>query len=43
MRDAEHKRQTTRYIENNPTKAKLGLDSKEWLWSSAFVPSASVR
>ena len=35
MRDAEHERKTVRYIENNPTKAKLVLDAKEWLWSSA--------
>jgi phage gp16-like protein len=37
MRDAEHERKTVRYIENNPTKAKLVLDPKEWLWSSARV------
>lgn len=35
MRDAEHERRTIRYIENNPTKAKLVLDPKEWPWSSA--------
>jgi REP element-mobilizing transposase RayT len=35
MRDAEHELQTVRYIENNPTKAKLVLDPKQWLWSSA--------
>jgi putative transposase len=35
MRDGEHERKTARYIENNPTKAKLVLDPKEWLWSSA--------
>ena len=35
MRDAEHERKTVRYIENNPTKAKLLLDPKEWSWSSA--------
>lgn len=35
MRDAEHERKTVRYIENNPTKAKLVLDPKEWSWSSA--------
>ena len=28
MRDAEHERKTTRYIENNPTKSKLVLDPK---------------
>jgi REP element-mobilizing transposase RayT len=37
MRDAEHERKTVRYIENNPTKAKLVLDAKEWLWSSAWL------
>src|SRR6185369_1927009 len=26
---------TIRYIENNPTKAKLVLDRKDWPWSSA--------
>lgn len=35
MRDAEHEQKTVRYIENNPTKAKLALDPKEWPWSSA--------
>ena len=35
MRDVEHERKTVRYIESNPTKAKLVLDPKEWPWSSA--------
>ena len=35
MRDAEHERKTVVYIENNPTKAKLVLDPKQWPWSSA--------
>ena len=35
MRDAEHELQTVRYIENNPTKAKLVFDPKKWSWSSA--------
>jgi REP element-mobilizing transposase RayT len=35
MRDAEHEEKTIRYIENNPTKAKLVLDPKDWPWSSA--------
>ena len=35
MRDAEHERRTIHYIENNPTKAKLVLDPKDWPWSSA--------
>lgn len=33
--DEEHRRTAVRYIENNPTKAKLVLDPKEWAWSSA--------
>ncbi len=35
MRDAEHEGTTRRYIENNPTKAFLVRDPKEWPWSSA--------
>jgi REP element-mobilizing transposase RayT len=35
MRDAEHERRTVRYIENNPTKARLVRDPKKWPWSSA--------
>ena len=35
MRDGEHEAKTVRYVENNPTKAKLVLDPKEWPWSSA--------
>ncbi len=35
MRDSEHERKTIHYIENNPTKAKLVLDPKDWPWSSA--------
>ncbi|HEY1662305.1 MAG TPA: transposase [Verrucomicrobiae bacterium] len=35
MREVEHRQQTICYIENNPTKAKLVLDPKEWPWSSA--------
>jgi hypothetical protein len=35
MRDAEHEQKTVRYIENNPTKAKLVLDPKDRPWSSA--------
>ena len=43
MRDAEHERKTIRYIENNPTKAKLVLDSKEWSWSSARLRDSYGR
>lgn len=35
MRDSEHELQTRRYIESNPTVAKLVLSPKEWSWSSA--------
>ena len=35
MRDEAHERQTVRYIENNPVKAGLLLNPKEWPWSSA--------
>jgi putative DNA methylase len=35
MRDAEHEKRARRYIENNPTKAKLVASPKEWAWSSA--------
>ena len=35
MRNAEHERKTTHYIESNPSKAKLVLDPRDWPWSSA--------
>ncbi len=35
IEDEEHRRTAVRYIENNPTKAKLVLDPKDWPWSSA--------
>ena len=35
MRDAPHELQTRQYIESNPSKACLVLDSKTWPWSSA--------
>lgn len=35
MRDTEHESRTIRYIESNPTKAKLVLDPKGFRWSSA--------
>ena len=35
MRDIEHESKSRRYIENNPTKAKLTISPKEWPWSSA--------
>jgi REP element-mobilizing transposase RayT len=35
MRNAEQKRKTMRYIENNPVKAKLCRAPKDWPFSSA--------
>ena len=35
MRDAAHELKSRRYIENNPTKAHLVRDPKDWPWSSA--------
>jgi len=35
MRDAEHEQKTRYYIENNPLKACLVSEAKEWPWSSA--------
>lgn len=35
MRNTAHELKARRYIENNPTKAMLVLDPKDWPWSSA--------
>ena len=35
IRDAQHELKTRRYIENNPVKASLVREPKEWPWSSA--------
>jgi hypothetical protein len=35
MRDAKHELSTRCYIENNPVKALLAREPKEWPWSSA--------
>jgi REP element-mobilizing transposase RayT len=35
MRDQEHERRTIRYIEANPTRAKLVKCPEQWQWSSA--------
>ena len=35
IENEEHRQTAVRYIENNPTKARLVLDPKEWPWSSA--------
>jgi len=43
MRDVEHEKRTIRYIENNPAKAKLAVDPKDWPWSSAQYRDAYMR
>jgi len=35
VRDAEHLRNTIRYIEANPVKAGLAMEASQWPWSSA--------
>ena len=35
IENEKHLRTATRYIENNPTKARMVLDPKKWPWSSA--------
>jgi Transposase IS200 like len=35
MRDADHLARAVRYVENNPTKARLMRDPKAWPWGSA--------
>ncbi|MFM2082160.1 MAG: hypothetical protein RL380_851 [Verrucomicrobiota bacterium] len=35
MRGDEHESKTRRYIENNPVKALLVREPKDWPWSSA--------
>lgn len=35
MRDGEHEARARRYIENNPTKAKLVMSPRDWLHGSA--------
>jgi len=35
MRDAAHELKTRRYVENNPVKALLVREPKDWPWSSA--------
>jgi hypothetical protein len=35
MRSEAHFRQAVRYIEDNPTKARLVRAPEDWLWSSA--------
>jgi len=35
IKNPKHLLQAIRYVENNPSKAKLALDPKQWRWSSA--------
>lgn len=41
MRDAPHELKTRRYIENNPAKAFLVRDPKDWPWSSTRLRDAN--
>jgi hypothetical protein len=43
MRSTAHELQTIRYTENNPTKADLVLDPREWPWGSARLRDAHGR
>ena len=43
MRDQEHEARMQRYIENNPTKAKLVVSRKEWPWGSSRFRDAYER
>ena len=41
MRDSAHELRTRRYIENNPVKAFLVREAREWPWSSARFRDAN--
>ena len=43
MRSTAHELQTIRYTENNPAKAGLVRDPKQWSWSSARFRDAYGR
>ncbi len=43
MREEAQERRVIRYIENNPVKARLVKDPKDWPWSSAFRPPEPAR
>jgi REP element-mobilizing transposase RayT len=43
IRDAQHLSRAIRYTENNPSKAGLVRDPKEWLWSSGRCRDAHGR
>jgi REP element-mobilizing transposase RayT len=43
MRSTAHELRTIRYTENNPAKAGLVLDPKQWSWSSARFRDAYGR
>ena len=43
IRDASHLAQAIKYVEQNPTKAKLVRDAREWPWSSARLRDEYFR
>ena len=43
MRDGEHEAKARRYIEHNPTQAKLVAAPRDWPWSSARFRDAYER
>jgi len=43
VRNIKHEQTIVRYIENNPVKAKLVTDPKDWVWSSAKCRDAYGR
>jgi len=43
MRDSQHESKARRYVESNPTKAKLAAFPRDWPWSSARFRDAYER
>ena len=43
MRNDQHETRARRYVENNPVKARLTTDAKQWPWSSARYRDAYQR
>jgi REP element-mobilizing transposase RayT len=43
IRDGEHLATVTRYIEENPVKARLVAEAKAWLWGSARLRRDEVQ
>jgi putative DNA methylase len=43
IRDEEHFRNCVRYVEANPSKARLCLRPQDWKFGSAFQPDESTR